>query len=129
VKTTRPQWLENGTINVLLQFGLRKHPELPDTPLIMDLAKTDEDRRVLRLVLVNAVFGRPFLAPPSIPADRAEALKAAFQATVADPEFLAEAKRMNAEITPVSGATLEQLLAEAYATPPDVIERTRALVR
>jgi tripartite-type tricarboxylate transporter receptor subunit TctC len=129
VKTTRPQWLEDGTIQVLLQFGLRKHPELPDVPLIMDLAKSEEDRRVLRLVLVNAVFGRPFVAPPDLPADRAAALEAAFEATMKDPEFLADARRLNAEITPVSGETLDRLLAETYATAPEVIERTRALLK
>ena len=129
VKVTHPDWLESGTIHVLLQLGLRRHPDMPDVPLIMDLAKTEQDRRTLALVMSSGSFGRPFMAPPGIPADRAAALEAAFDATVADPGFLAEAARARIEIRPILAPDLRRILAEAYATPPDVVERARALLR
>ena len=129
IKSTRAQWLEQGTINVLIQFGLRKHPDLPDIPLIMDLAKNEEDRQILRLIMASGVFGRPFVAPPGLPADRAAALKTAFDATMVDADFLAEADLLQAEISPVSSATLQQLLIETYATPSHIVERARALLR
>jgi tripartite-type tricarboxylate transporter receptor subunit TctC len=129
VKSTRQQWLDDGMIHVLLQFGLRKHRDLPDVPLIMDLAKSDDERQAMRLVMMAGLFGRPFLAPPGIPVPHAEMLAAAFDATIADPKFLAEAKQMHAEITPVSAAALRQYLTEAYATSPHIVERVRTLLK
>jgi len=129
VKVTRPDWLENGTINVLLQLGLNKHPELPDIPLIMDLADSERDQQLLRLVMATGPFGRPFLAPPGIPADRAAALEAAFNATIVDPEFLAEAETLRAEVRPVLSPELRQILAEVYMTAPDTVERAREMLK
>jgi tripartite-type tricarboxylate transporter receptor subunit TctC len=129
IKTTRPDWVKDGTVRVLLQFGLIKHPELPDVPLVMDLARSEEERQVMKLVMMSADFGRPFLAPPGIPPQRAAVLRTAFEKTLADPKFQADAKLLRAEITPVTGAALEQLLKEAYATAADIVERTRAMVR
>ncbi len=129
VKSTRAQWLEEGLINVLLQFGLHKHPDLPDVPLIMDLARNDEEREILRLIMLRGVFGRPFMAPPGIPADRATALQDAFDTMVTDPDFLAEAEQLRAEIAPISGANLQQLLTEAYATPEHIVEQARMMLK
>jgi len=129
VRSTRPHWLDEGSINILLQLALRKHPDLPDVPLVMDFAETDEQRQVLRLIMMRVALGRPFLAPPGIPADRAAALRTAFDVMVADAAFLAEAERLRLEINPASGADVEALLAEAYATPPHIIERARESVR
>jgi tripartite-type tricarboxylate transporter receptor subunit TctC len=129
IKTTRPDWVKDGTVRVLLQFGLIKHPELPDVPLVMDLARSEEERQVMKLVMMSADFGRPFLAPPGIPPQRAAVLRTAFEKTLADPKFQADAKLLRAEITPVAGAALEQLLKEAYATAADIVDRTRAMIR
>jgi tripartite-type tricarboxylate transporter receptor subunit TctC len=129
IVSTRQYWLDNGNIDVLLQLGFRKHADLPDVPLILDLAKTEEDRQIMRLVLVRGVLGRPFMAPPDIPADRALALQQAFAATVADPEFLSEAERLRMEITPISGEEIRNLVIEAYATPEHVVEKTREILR
>jgi tripartite-type tricarboxylate transporter receptor subunit TctC len=129
VKVTRPDWLENGTINVLLQLGLNKHPELPDIPLIMDLADNEQEIRLLRLVMATGPFGRPFLAPPGIPADRAAALVAAFNATIVDPEFLAEAEILRAEVRPVLSPELNQILADVYRTESETVERAREMLR
>ena len=83
----------------------------------------------MRLVLVRGVLGRPFLAPPNLPPDRAAALQRAFAATVADPDFLREAAHQRMEIIPISGEEIQELVAEAYATPEHVVERTRAIVQ
>lgn len=129
IVATKRQWLENGTIRVLLQLALRKHPDLPDVPLIMDLARTEEERQIFRLIFVRCVLGRPFLAPPGIPEERAAALRAAFDATMADPEFLNEARRARLEITPIPGQQLQELVADVFATPQDIVSKTRAYLR
>ena len=129
MRSTRQHWLDEGTINILLQLALRKHPDLPDVPLVMDLAESDEERQVLRLMMMRLALGRPFLAPPGIPADRAAALRSAFDVMVTDPAFLAEAERLRLEINPISGVEIEALLAEAYATPAHIVERARESLR
>jgi tripartite-type tricarboxylate transporter receptor subunit TctC len=115
-------------INVLLQMALRKHPDLPDVPLIMDFAKDEEEYQILRLIMIRGAFGRPFLTPPGVPADRAAALRKAFEDVVVDPEFLAEARRANMEIMPVSAEVLEELLDEAYAMPAYLVDQARDLL-
>jgi tripartite-type tricarboxylate transporter receptor subunit TctC len=122
VKSTQPGWLKNKTINVLLQMSLSKHPDMPDVPLVVDLAKTEEQRQIFKLVFARQVMGRPFLAPPNLPADRLAALRTAFDETMKDPAMLAEAEKADLEITPVSGAKLQTLLAEIYAQPKAVAE-------
>ena len=129
IKSTRQQWLDDGSIKILLQVALRKHPDLPDIPLIMDLADNEEKRQILRLVLGRGVLGRPFLAPPGVPADRAAALQHAFDAMVRDPEFLADAERLRLEIMPISGSELQRLMTEIYATPPDIVAKARIILR
>jgi tripartite-type tricarboxylate transporter receptor subunit TctC len=125
IKSGRQHWLDNGTIRPLLQLGLHKHPDLPDLPLAVDLARTEEERQIMRLVFVRGAMGRPFTAPPGVPAERVAALRAAFDAMVKDPAFLAEANRARLEITPISGAELQKLLVEAYSTPPEIVSKTR----
>jgi tripartite-type tricarboxylate transporter receptor subunit TctC len=117
VVATHPDWVAQHKINILAQLGLSKHPDLPNVPLITDFAKTAEQKQILKLIFARQVMGRPYLAPPGLPPDRATALQQAFDATMKDPEFLAEAKKEKLEINPVSGHEIEQLLQEAYATP------------
>ena len=128
IKATRQTWLDAGSIKVLVQLALEKHADLPDVPLILDYAKTDEDRAMLRLIFSRAALGCPFLAPPGIPADRAAMLRKAFDETMKDPAFLAEAAQALLEVAPVGGEELQQLIADIYQTPKDVVEKTRALV-
>src|SRR6185295_15821062 len=90
LKATKPDWIRDKKINVLLQLALRKHPELPDVPLIMDLVKTQDDIAALKLLFGTQVLGRPIFAPQDVPADRVAALRAAFDAAVREPKFLAE---------------------------------------
>lgn len=128
LNTARPQWLRDGTVNVLLQLGLRNEPALDGVQPVMDLPLSMEQRQILRLILLRAYFGRPFVAPPGIPADRAAALRTAFDAALRDPQLLAEADILRIGIAPIAGMQLDELLAEAYASPPELVERARALL-
>jgi tripartite-type tricarboxylate transporter receptor subunit TctC len=123
VKATHMDWLKDGSIKLLMQMSLAKHPELPDLPLIVDLAQTPEQRQVLELIFSRQVLGRPFLAPPNMPADRAQALRGAFDATMKDPEFLADAQKSQIEINhPVGGTDAEAFMARMYAFPRNVVD-------
>ena len=108
---------------------MSKHPDLPDTPLIMDLAKTDEQRQMFKLVFARQVMGRPFLTPPGLPPERLAALRKAFMDTMKDPEFLAEAERMKLEITPVAGDKVQALVEEIYRQSPEIARKTGAALQ
>jgi tripartite-type tricarboxylate transporter receptor subunit TctC len=123
LKTRYTKWLAEGSINILVQNAIEKHPELPNVPLITDMAKNAEQAQIIRLIVATQNMARPFLAPPGIPADRAAALRKAFDETMKDPEFLAEADKMKVEISPMSGAEVNAMLAELYATPKGAIEK------
>ncbi len=125
LRSLAQNWLDEGKVKVIAQWGLRKHPLLPDTPAIIDLAKTEADRQALKLLMARLEFGRPFFAPPGIPADRASALIAAFDQVVRDPEFVAEATKIKLEVFPVSGAEVLSLVRDVSATPPAVAQRVR----
>ncbi len=127
--STHKQWVETGAVKVLVQLALHKHADLPNVPLITDFAKTDEERAMLRLVFARGALGCPFLAPPGIARERVETLRKAFDETMNDPAFLAEAKQADLEIAPIGGAALQTLVAEIYRTPKDVVEKTRAIVK
>lgn len=120
-------WIKGNRISTLVQFGLSKHPELPQVPLIGDLARTPEDRQLVELLMVPLEMGRPFYAPPGVPADRVQVLRRAFDATAKDPEFLADAKKQHMELFHLSGESVETLVRRIYATPPHVIEISRQL--
>ena len=128
IKITRNEWVTGKRIHLLLQMSLQKNPALPDVPLIMDLATSERERQILKLVLSRQQMGWPFLAPPNLPAERAQALRAAFDNTMKDPEFLAEAAQRQLEVNPMRGADIERLLGELYATPSDVIAATKTVI-
>jgi tripartite-type tricarboxylate transporter receptor subunit TctC len=128
IKSKNQQWLKDKTINILVQAALKKDNELPNVPLVLDKAKTDEQRQILKLFLTSQETARPFAAPPGVPADRQAALSAAFDATMKDAEFLAEAKKLNLDINPLSGKQITALMKELYATPKDVVEKAAQAV-
>ena len=128
VKSTQSGWLKDKKINVLVQLSLSKHADLPDVPLIMDLAQTEEQKQIFRLIFARQVLGRPFLAPPGLPADRLAALRTAFMDTLKDADFLAEADKLKLEITAVPGETLQKIVQEAYATPKDVVKKAADMI-
>jgi tripartite-type tricarboxylate transporter receptor subunit TctC len=123
IKTRHAAWYRDKKINIIVQSAFRKEPELGDVPLVMDMTKDPEKIKILRLILAAQEMARPFAAPPGIPADRKAALIAAFDATMKDPEYLAEAKKMKIDVNPVAGPALDKLLAELYATPKDVVAK------
>jgi tripartite-type tricarboxylate transporter receptor subunit TctC len=129
IKTTRVNWVRDKRIVVLVQMSLSKHPDLPDVPLVMDLAKTDEQRQIFKMIFARQTMGRPYVAPPGVPADRLAALRQAFMDTMADKEFLSEAEQNKFEINPVSGEQLEALVKEIYQTPPEVAKKAAAMVQ
>jgi tripartite-type tricarboxylate transporter receptor subunit TctC len=116
--------LDNKQINLTLQIGLEKdhHAALKDVPLIVDLTDDAQKKAALKLIVSRQGIARPFAAPPGVPADRARALRAAFDATMRDSEFLAEAKKLNLDVEPVSGAEVEALIREVYASPPEAVK-------
>jgi tripartite-type tricarboxylate transporter receptor subunit TctC len=128
VKSTHQKWYDEKKFSILMQLALEKHPDLPNVPLIVDLAKNDEQRQILRLIFARQVMGRPFLAPPNVPRDRLDALRKAFMDTMNDKEFLADAEKAQMEITPVPGDQLEQLVKDVYATPPEIAQKAAALI-
>ena len=129
VKSTHLQWYQQKKFNILVQLALTKHPELPDVPLITDFAKTDEQRAILKLIFARQVIGRPFMAPPGVPADRVAALRKAFIDTMTDKAFLADAEKTQMEITPVPGDQVENLMKEIYATQPAIAQKAAALLK
>jgi tripartite-type tricarboxylate transporter receptor subunit TctC len=126
VKAEKPDWLRDHKVNLIVQLALNKAQDLPDVPLITDLAKTDSQRQILKLIFGRQTMGRPFAGPPGIPADRRQALRAAFDATMKDAEFLADADKRKLEINPVSGADIDTLIADIYRTPKAVVAEARA---
>jgi tripartite-type tricarboxylate transporter receptor subunit TctC len=129
VKSTRANWLSDKKITILMQLSLAKHPDLPDIPLITDLAKTDEQRQILKLIFARQALGRPYLAPPGVPAERVAILRKAFMDTMADKEFLTEAEQAQLEVTPVAGDAVQKLVAEVYQTPPAVVRKAAEILR
>jgi tripartite-type tricarboxylate transporter receptor subunit TctC len=128
VKSTHQKWYDERKFHILMQLALEKHPDLPNIPLVVDLANNEEQRKILELIFARQVMGRPFLAPPGIPSDRAEALRKAFTDTMKDKEFLAAADKAQLEITPVSGEQVEKLVKTMYATPAEIAQKAIALL-
>ena len=128
LKAAKADWIKDKKVSFPIQLNVTKNPELPDVPLIADFAKNDRQRQIINLVLSRQVMGRPFAAPPGVPEDRKQALRKAFDDTLKDPEFLAEAKQRKMDVNPVSGAEVEKLVAELYKTPPDVVAEAKAAI-
>jgi hypothetical protein len=122
IKSINADCLRDGKINVFLQLSLAKHPDLPNVPLVMDMARNQTERQALELIFSRQSMGRPFLAPPDLPADRAKALQAAFWAAATDSALLAEADRMKLEVNPVSGPDVAAMIDRMYKAAPEVIE-------
>lgn len=127
-KSTRPDWIAEKKINILVQIGLRKASDLPDVPLLMDVAANDLDKAALRLLSAPTTIGRPFFAPPGVPAERVRALRAAFNAMVKDTAFLEEAKKLNLDIDAVSGEELQKIVSEIIDAPAPVKKRLAELL-
>ena len=126
--STRPDWVRDKKINILLQFAAEKEPQLLDVPLVTELVKTEHQRQMLDLALSIQTMARPFAAPPGVPAERVAALRQAFVDTAHDPKFLAEAKAEQLDIAAVSGERIQDMLARISMIPKDVIRELRDVV-
>jgi len=123
VKSRYGNWVKDKKINFLIQAAPKKAPDLPDVPFAADFAKTTEQKQILDFAIANEVLARPFVAPPNIPEDRKAILRAAFDATLRDPAFLADANKTMIDIDPVSAAEAEAVVASLYALPKDVVAK------
>jgi tripartite-type tricarboxylate transporter receptor subunit TctC len=121
------EWFEAGTIRILVQIGARS-PDLPDVPLLVDLAGNDADRQLLELFSSPYTIGKPTAVGPEVPPERVAALGAAYAATMDDPAFLADARRLGVAIAPVSGRELADLVRHLTTLPPALVERARAAI-
>ena len=113
---------QSKAVTVAIQLASQKLAELPDTPSILEVARDADQRAALKLILSRQMMARPYVAPPGIPPERLKALRAAFDATMTDPDFLADAQRQDLEVRPVSGAEADALIHEVYASPPEVVK-------
>jgi tripartite-type tricarboxylate transporter receptor subunit TctC len=128
VKVNQAHLLEEHKIAILMQWGVEKNPEIAayqgaDVPLSAELAKSDTDRKVMEIINSGIAIGRPILAPPEVPPDRVTALRRAFDATMTDPEFLADAKTQKLLISPISGEKLQAIATSVAHAPPDILQR------
>jgi hypothetical protein len=125
--TQQRDWIGSGFVRLLAQEDLRGHPEMnkAGVPLAISFAKTEEDRQVMEMIYSQNLFGRPYLLPPGVPADRIAALRRAFAAMLQDKTLLAEAEKSGLDISPMGGEELQALVAKLYALPPKVIERAK----
>jgi tripartite-type tricarboxylate transporter receptor subunit TctC len=125
IRATRPEWLTEHKIVAPIVISLKRHPDFPDTPTVMEFAKDKATRMTLELMTVSQGLDRPVLMPPNTPPARVKEIREAFKATVTDPDFIAEIKRRNMGLDPVLGEEMTETLAKAFASPPEVIEAAR----
>src|SRR5262249_44070363 len=128
VSAQHPDWLADNKVHMLIQIGLQRSARMGDVPFVMDLAKSEDDKRVLRVLVGWTIMGRPFLAPPDIPADRRAALIRAFDETMQDAEFRADAERQRLEIGPIGAPQIDAFLADVYATPKPLVARAAEIL-
>lgn len=129
IRAVRPQWLTDGSINLLAQMAPERMPEVPaDVPLAKDFVASEDDRRALDVIFLPTLLARPYIAPPGLPQDRLATLRKAFDATFADPDFLADMQKAQAGVQPMSGEEMERHIKAAYALPEPVIRRIREIV-
>jgi tripartite-type tricarboxylate transporter receptor subunit TctC len=129
LRTMRPDWFRDRKLNVILQIGLNKLPALPNVPSAIDLVNDPDSKKVLELILIRQEMGRPFATPPGVPADRLAILRKAFDETLKDPAFLAEAAKVQLELDPLTGGEIEGLLKTAYSAPKPIVARAARLAR
>jgi tripartite-type tricarboxylate transporter receptor subunit TctC len=128
LQATAANWLQDKKITFLAQFGLKPIPDLKDVPMGLERIRNPDDLKAVKLVLFQQEFGRPYVAPPALPADRLKALRDGFNATMKDPVFLEDAKKTGLNVDPLTGQDMEALIKQAYAAPKDVIARGKEIL-
>jgi tripartite-type tricarboxylate transporter receptor subunit TctC len=131
LKAQKPDWLRDDRVNVLLQVGLEPHSELtrPGVPSVFKYVSNEDDRKVVELVISQQVFHRSYVLPPGTPPAQLALLRAAFDATTADPQFLEDAARLRVDIAPLSGSKVQELVQRLYASPKDLVAKARRAIR
>jgi tripartite-type tricarboxylate transporter receptor subunit TctC len=124
----RPDWLSSKKVNILFQGGAEPNPHV-NAPFILDLAKSDDQKIAIRFLYAGQGIGRPFVAPPNLPADKLKMLRDAFDKTMKDPEFIEDAKKQKLDVDPEDGAHLEKLIKDLYATPKPIVEQVGKLIQ
>jgi tripartite-type tricarboxylate transporter receptor subunit TctC len=125
----RPDWIATGKVVVLFQGGAAPNPELKNVPFILDLARNEEERQAMLFLYGGQGIGRPFVAPPDMPADRLKMVRDAFGKTMSDPEFIADVKKENLDLEPLDGEHLATLIARMYQTPKAVVDKVSNLIK
>lgn len=127
IKTQRPDWIRDNKLNILVQVELEADPELTQmgVPQIWKYVKDDDGRKAIELIVSQQIVGRPYVAPPGVPADRLKILRDGFSATFKDPQYIAEADKMRIDIEPLDGDKVQALITKLYASPNDIIEKAR----
>ena len=126
--STRPDWIAEKKVHILVQVGLKRHPDLKDVPLMHELAKNDEDSKVLLFFSSDSSISRAIVTTPGTSPEKVKALRRAFDATMRDPEFLAEAKRAKIDISPTSGEEAQAIAESIISTPSDIVARAKKIV-
>ncbi len=126
LKVAHPDWIRDKNVAILVQFSLKRHPELPDVPTAVDLARNDEERAILAAIMNAAEVGTAFFTTPGVPADRLTALRRAFDATMTDADFLADVEKTRLGVSPLTGEELQKLVAEVSNLSPALLEKVRA---
>jgi tripartite-type tricarboxylate transporter receptor subunit TctC len=127
LKSQREDWLPTKKVNVVVQYMLTRHPELPDVPTAPEIAKTPEQAMILRTICGASDIGKYLVTPPGVPAERLAALRTAFDAMIKDAEFLAEAKKLRVDIEPLTGAELQKIVSVVQSVPADVVEKIKVI--
>lgn len=125
----QPEWVKGKQVNLLVQMALRKDERFPDVPLITSLTANDEQKKIISLIIAGQAIARPFFGPPGLPEDRKQALRNAFDKTMQDPEFRADAERAKMDVNPMPGAEMEKFLAGLYATPKDLVQKAAQAIK
>ncbi len=128
LKAANPEWIQKKRINILIQTGAKPQNDLPDVPLLINLVTQPDDKKVIELLSFAQEMGRPFLMPPDTPKDMVTVIRRAFDATLKDPQFLAEAEKTFLEVDPLTGEEMEQQLRRAYAAPMPIVRRAAKFV-
>src|SRR5262245_43829452 len=127
-KSTKPEWLAQKKIVMLVQIGLKRDPDLPDVPLLLELVNNDIDRKVMTFISAETAISRALITSPGVPAERVAALRRAFDATMKDPQFIAEAEKAKMDISPMTGEESQTIADQIANTPADVISHAQEVL-
>jgi tripartite-type tricarboxylate transporter receptor subunit TctC len=129
IRSDMANWLADGTIRIIVQYSPTRHATLPDVPASVELARNDEERRILNFFVADSAIGRAVAAPPGVPSARIEILRRAFDAMIADPEFIADTRKRNIEVDALSGERLQALVTDMLDIPTDTLAKARAAAK